>query len=294
MKRMAQLRLILLLLACSTGFSAVRLLRARSVDPEQADATGVNLALRRTAHRLLEAAGDSTSRVPAVEHPSEQLWSVRLDHAFDYDLLPAILQESLEQQGIRNPYNLAVLGCLDGTLELGYTSIDYEKNQDVACGGRDIAAGCYILELSLLPAHTTAAAPWWPYLVIGLSVVLSGVLLLRWRRLPGYHLPDIADDAPADMLLLGQSRFSMTALSLQSGDTRHRLTYREAKLLQLLATHPNQVLERSFILEKVWGEEGILVGRSLDVFISRLRKLLRDDPAVHIVTVHGLGYKLEM
>lgn len=78
------------------------------------------------------------------------------------------------------------------------------------------------------------------------------------------------------------------------GAARHNLTYREAKLLQLFAAHPNQVLERDFILKSVWEDEGIMVGRSVDVFVSRLRKMLREDPGLRLAAVHGVGYRLEV
>ena len=94
-------------------------------------------------------------------------------------------------------------------------------------------------------------------------------------------------------VLFGNSRLDPGNQTLISGASRHALTYREAKLLHLFASHPNQLLERDFILQSVWEDEGIIVGRSVDVFVSRLRKLLRDDPGVRIVAVHGVGYRME-
>ena len=65
------------------------------------------------------------------------------------------------------------------------------------------------------------------------------------------------------------------------------------KLLAFFARHPDQVLQRDEILQQVWADEGVLVGRSLDMFVSRLRKKLAGDPTVSIVAVHGVGYRLE-
>ena len=61
-----------------------------------------------------------------------------------------------------------------------------------------------------------------------------------------------------------------------------------------MAQHPNEVLSRDTLIAKVWEDEGVIVGRSLDVFISRLRKLLKGDDSVQIKTVHGVGYRLEV
>lgn len=73
---------------------------------------------------------------------------------------------------------------------------------------------------------------------------------------------------------------------------RHQLTYREAKLLDLFCRNVNQLMPREIIHEYVWGEEGVMVGRSLDVFVSRLRKFFKQEPAVNIANVHGVGYRL--
>jgi two-component system, OmpR family, response regulator len=71
------------------------------------------------------------------------------------------------------------------------------------------------------------------------------------------------------------------------------LTNKEAKLLRLFCLHRNKIIGRDEIQKAIWEDEGYFVGRSMDVFISRLRKLLRDDASVSIISVHGVGYKLE-
>ncbi|MBK8042565.1 MAG: response regulator transcription factor [Haliscomenobacter sp.] len=91
----------------------------------------------------------------------------------------------------------------------------------------------------------------------------------------------------------GQSRLDVAGQVLECGGLRQDLTFREAKLLRLFVTHSGQLLEREFILTQVWADEGVLVGRSVDVFVSRLRKKLSADPSVSIVAVHGVGYRLE-
>ena len=96
------------------------------------------------------------------------------------------------------------------------------------------------------------------------------------------------------MIRFGQSSLDITNQILLCGAHKHNLTYREAKLLRVLASHPNQVLERDRILKLVWQDEGITVGRSVDVFISRLRKLLSYDPTLKIAAVHGVGYRMDI
>jgi DNA-binding response OmpR family regulator len=123
--------------------------------------------------------------------------------------------------------------------------------------------------------------------------IFTGIFLTTRRRNIDTTPAPEADAAASNQVLFGQSRFDPGNQTLFSGAVRHQLTYREAKLLHLFASHPNQLLERDFILQSVWEDEGIIVGRSLDVFVSRLRKMLRDDPSVRMVAVHGVGYRLE-
>lgn len=94
--------------------------------------------------------------------------------------------------------------------------------------------------------------------------------------------------------IFGHSQLDHSNLTIKVNGKETQLTYKEHKLLKLLVTHPNQLLERDLIMKLVWEDEGLFVGRSLDVFISRLRKILGADSFVQIINVHGMGYKLEV
>jgi DNA-binding response OmpR family regulator len=72
------------------------------------------------------------------------------------------------------------------------------------------------------------------------------------------------------------------------------LTIKEVKLLQIFANNLNQIVDRNQLQKEVWEDEGIIVGRSLDVFISKIRKKLDMDPQVKLTNIHGKGYKLEV
>jgi DNA-binding response OmpR family regulator len=81
---------------------------------------------------------------------------------------------------------------------------------------------------------------------------------------------------------------------LQLGDEVRKLTQKEAAVLRMFACNINSVLRREEILLKIWGSDDYFVGRSLDVFISRLRKYLKDDPNLEITNYHSVGFKLEI
>ena len=76
------------------------------------------------------------------------------------------------------------------------------------------------------------------------------------------------------------------------GDVSTKLTTKECDLLTLLCTHANDVLERNFALKTIWIDDNYFNARSMDVYITKLRKHLKDDPSVEIINIHGKGYKL--
>jgi DNA-binding response OmpR family regulator len=72
------------------------------------------------------------------------------------------------------------------------------------------------------------------------------------------------------------------------------LTKKEAQILKILMKFKNQVVAREVVLNGVWGQDDYFVGRSLDVFITKLRKYLKEDESIQILNIHGIGFKLEI
>lgn len=91
---------------------------------------------------------------------------------------------------------------------------------------------------------------------------------------------------------IGSFDFNIVQQTLASNGTSIKLTTKESSLLRMLCQHKNEVLERGKALTEIWGEDNYFTARSMDVFITKLRKYLKKDPAVSIMNVHGKGYKL--
>lgn len=92
---------------------------------------------------------------------------------------------------------------------------------------------------------------------------------------------------------IGIYKFDAANLQLISPNSSQALTPKESSLMRLLCRNKNQLLSREKALKEIWGDENYFVGRSMDVFIARLRKYLKDDPKVSITNVHGTGFRLE-
>ena len=93
---------------------------------------------------------------------------------------------------------------------------------------------------------------------------------------------------------IGSYLFDTENLNLTIGGLTKSLTKKEAQILKLLYKFKNQVLPREVILNAVWGQDDYFVGRSLDVFITKLRKYLKEDDAILLNNIHGVGFKLEV
>jgi len=90
---------------------------------------------------------------------------------------------------------------------------------------------------------------------------------------------------------IGNIKFEYTDLRLSNDDGVFDLKQKEADLLKFLCEHPNRILKREEILMAVWGKNDYFLGRSMDVFMSKVRKYLRADPGVILETIHGMGYR---
>ncbi len=255
---------------------------------EQDFAYRANLALRQTGHNLLLAQQDTTTTIPPIFHDGRNSFTLSLEQSFDYDLLPQLLEQALEDYDISESYEVVVRHCEEEILILGFNRIALERG-NVPCVGRGQQTTCANIhvhfDLPIDPADKSSFPYTW--LLIPLA---AGLGLLIYRRMGGQQ----SDSQPEKNIRLGSYSYDPANQLLVIEGEEITLTFRENKLLHYLVQHPNEVLERSVILHNVWEEEGVIVGRSLDVFISRLRKILKRDASVQIKSVHGIGYRLQM
>ncbi len=95
-----------------------------------------------------------------------------------------------------------------------------------------------------------------------------------------------------DIYQLGKYTFDTKKQTLAIDQKMQKLTTKEAELLKLLCTNHNKVLERNFALRTIWFDDNYFNARSMDVYITKLRKYLKEDPSIEIINVHGKGFKL--
>lgn len=105
---------------------------------------------------------------------------------------------------------------------------------------------------------------------------------------------DLRDVQSTNMFTLGSVLFDPKNRKLIIKEITIDLTGTETRVLLIFALSPNETIERSRLQKEIWEDEGVIVGRSLDMFISKLRKKLEPDPDINIVVIRGKGYKLEI
>jgi DNA-binding response OmpR family regulator len=117
--------------------------------------------------------------------------------------------------------------------------------------------------------------------------------LLRIKAILKRSKPTETVNNNSDVFELGSFKFEPANFMLAHTEGDQKLTKKEAEILKLLCEHKGRVLERELVANMVWGDDSYFVGRSMDVFITKLRKYLKKDPSLSITNVHGVGFRLE-
>jgi hypothetical protein len=247
--------------------------------------------LRRIGHELLLQSGDSTSRVLPVEKVSENEYQIRFQN--DLTFQPASLVNTTRRLLAKDPltrdYIVNVLSCGNAGVIYGFAISGNKKDDIVACKGRKQPTGCYTINIKFRPTGINIAKN--GYLLGSMPfLAFVGFIFLRSVK-PRRALPN---DQCTRMFTFGSVLFDARKRQLIINKKTIDLTGTETRLLLIFALSPNETIERSRLQKEIWEDEGVIVGRSLDMFISKLRKKLEPDPNITIVVIRGKGYKLEI
>lgn len=115
-------------------------------------------------------------------------------------------------------------------------------------------------------------------------------LLARITAIMKRVAPELRD--VNESMFVGKIKYEPELSTLHLEDGTKKLTTKENQLLQLLVKNKNEILDRQATLRAVWGDDNYFNGRSMDVYIAKLRKLLKEDPSIEIMNIHGVGFKL--
>lgn len=248
--------------------------------------------LRRIGHELLLQSGDSTSRVLPVKKIAENEYQIRFENdlTFQPGSLVNITRRLLEKDPLASDYVVNVLNCSNSSVAYGYAVSKNRKDDIITCLGRKQPRGCYMINVKFKSMGINTAKS--VYFLGSLSFLAFAVFLFLRPGKPQKALPD--NSQHTSMITLGSVSFDAEHHQLIINGEKIDLTGTETRVLKIFALSPNETIERSRLQKEIWEDEGVIVGRSLDMFISKLRKKLEPDPNIKIVVIRGKGYKLEI
>ncbi len=254
------------------------------------------IAMRNIAHRILRYTGDSTSQVLPVTQIGSDYFQIPFPSRFTYspDSLIRIIDHVIAENNISSNYIVSVLECGSDDVIYGYVFQESAKESLTPCQGRMQPMLQYCINIRFKELKNQQSIEKNIY-IAGIGTFGLGLILVfgirRFTRKKGAQKDDTTESN--QFISIGIYQFDASEQELSLEGQTITLTVKETQLLTMLATSINKIIDRNQ-LQKIWEDEGVIVGRSLDMFISKLRKKLEGDPNVAIVNIHGKGYKLEI
>lgn len=260
-------------------------------DSDDFDISRREVLLRRIGHELLLQSGDSTSRVLPIKKITENEYQISFENklTFQADSLVNTTQRLLAKDPFARDYVVNVLNCVNSSVAYGYAISKNKKDDIVACRGRKQPIACYMINIKFKPNGIITARN--KYFLGGLSLLAFVGFVFLISVKPQRALPK---EEHNKIFTFGSVLFDVQKRQLLINKKTIDLTGTETRLLLIFALSPNETIERSRLQKEIWEDEGVIVGRSLDMFISKLRKKLELDPNINIVVIRSKGYKLEV
>lgn len=255
------------------------------------------IVMRKIGHEILLSSRDSSSRVLPVKKIEENQYQIQFESTFQFtpDSIVRIIRQAVETNKLPPDYIVNVLECQKNQVIFGYAIIQTEQTNLVPCTGRPQPKACYSINITFRNTGLSTLNKDYFIGAGGLAalMLIFSSLTISYRQKRTDRSFEQGPAVTSVVIPVGSYKFHRDKQYLEYNTEQIKLSEKESKLLYILATKPNSLIERS-VLQKVWEDEGVIVDRSLDMFISKLRKKLQTDPTVRLVNVHGKGYKLEI
>ena len=252
----------------------------------------MKITLRDVANKLLVTQGDSTSLILPVKEVADNRFRISFEKEIQFEptLLVDIIKSSFQKAGIQRDYLVEVKQCEDEEVAYSY-SISFEAEKTIVpCLDRQLPAQCYHIEVLFLNEDVA----FFDQKTLLIIVVLTLVFALIYFFLRQRTSSDASTVSQEEFTIIGGFLFYKDQNILIKQHDEIVLSKKECELLEIFSENINTVVKREELTKKVWEDKGVIVGRSLDTYISKLRKKLQSDTSIRIINIHGVGYKLEV
>jgi len=248
------------------------------------------ISLREVGNQLLLANQDTTSLILPIKRSDDLRFEISFQNELSItpNTLVTIVKENLSTDFFPQNYQVEVLQCSDGEVAYSYEINQEEEKTIIPCASRVMPVAYYTIEVQFLKSVRGFSNRWFFGIVVLVFLILVEIYLRKRmsmqrkkRETPKYKT-------------LGSFRFYPDQNKLIKEAEEIPLSKKECELLEIFVTNLNEVLKREDLTKRVWEDNGVFVGRSLDTYVSKLRKKLQEDDRIKITNVHGVGYKLEV
>ena len=273
---------------CLALFAATMLLTSDKKDETFSEL--VKIALRDVGNKLLLTNQDSTSLILPVNQieASKYQLSFEKELAIYPDTLVKIVRQSFQKANLPSQYQIEVKQCKDFEVAYSFLKNATVEKDIIPCGGRNMPQKCYTIEVRFLEKTESFSTKiiW----IVLLSLGIIAAFLFFPKRKKMIQL----DPTNENGITLGKFQFYPDENKLMVKAVEISLSKKEVELLTLFVANPNKIIKREELSKRVWEDHGVFVGRSLDTYISKLRKKLSEDDSIKLTNVHGIGYVLEI
>lgn len=249
------------------------------------------IALRDAGNKLLLTRNDSTSLIFPVKELEPKNFQLTFSRPLQFEpgILVSTIEESFNAIGLLDHYRVEVLQCEDREVAYSYQMTNSQESTIIPCAGRYLPEACYFIQVKFIDksiateSHNTIMYS----ITLVLLFVIIYFLYKRTRRVRTEDNHEIIQKIGSFSFYPDQNKLVKEAQVIA-------LSKKECELLALFVAHPNQIIKRDELTKRVWEDNGVFVGRSLDTYISKLRKKLKSDSSIKLTNAHGIGYKLEL
>jgi len=253
----------------------------------------INVALRNSGHELLLLNNDSTSLVLPIKKLATDKYQLAFQNelAIFPDSLESIIRRNIRTANLSQNFIVEIINCSSKEIVYSYFIDENVENTIIPCSGRNLPSNCYLANVYFQYEDDTMLVNTRnTILIISLLSLFIGLIIQYRKKLASPN--NISENL--EFIRIGNYKFFKHQNMMVMEKDVIELTAKECELMKIFSENLNQIIKRDDLVKKVWEDNGVVVGRSLDTYISKIRKKLKADDSIKLVNIHGVGYKLEI
>lgn len=252
----------------------------------------VKVNLRAIGNQLLLSQQDSISLILPITKIDDFKYKISFEKTLSIEpsRLVNIIKNVFEKTKLSKNYRVEVIDASSKEVAYSYEVNTKKEKTLISCAGRILPGKNYSIEVKFLDQKKPKSNYNFIYYIL---IVLLLVVLYK-NYFSTQKTIELEKEASEKATILGSFQFYPEQNKLIKKAIEIPLSKKECELLAIFVANPNQIIKREELTKKVWEDNGVFVSRSLDTYISKLRKKLKEDENIQLINIHGVGYKLEI